>query len=130
MLFIFMEDIVSDPRAVARSVFEFVGVDPGHCPHGLESRYNRSFANRYQALARVKDGVYRCADRPGLRWLWGAGAAIGLRAAYRRFNVLPSERVIPQPDDRTLAQLRARFAPEVRELSRLIGRPLDHWLEI
>lgn len=129
MLFIFMEDIVSEPGSVARSVFDFLGVDADYCPRGLSSRYNRSFANRYQGLARVKDGFYRYADRPGLRWLWGAGVVFGLRAVYRSVNVLPSERVIPRPDDHTLAQLRARFAPEVRELSRLIGRPLDHWLE-
>ena len=40
-------------------------------------------------------------------------------------NVVPSEAVIPPPQPQTLAQLRQRFEPEIRELETLLDRSLS-----
>jgi hypothetical protein len=45
-----------------------------------------------------------------------------------RLNVLPSEAVIPPAQPQTLAQLRHRFEPEIRELESLLDRTLSPWL--
>ena len=46
---------------------------------------------------------------------------------YRGVNELPSRAVIPKPRAETIAQLRQRFEPELRDLEGLLGRSLDHW---
>jgi hypothetical protein len=47
---------------------------------------------------------------------------------YRKVNRVSSSDAIPAPALASLDAMRARFEPEVRELSRMIGRPLDSWL--
>ena len=127
ILVVLMEDVQSKPRAVCKQVYTFLGVDPEFVPSGLVERYNRSFANRSAALARLKDAVYGLTRLPGMSWLWQAAAGTGLRSAYRGINNVPSNYVIPRPHARTLAQLRQRFEPEVRELENMIGRSLQTW---
>jgi Sulfotransferase domain len=128
ILVVLMEDVESDPRAVCELVYQFLGVDPTFIPTGLEQRYNRSFATRSAALSRVKDVVYGLTRLPGMSWLWQAAAGAGLRSMYRGINNVPSSEKIPTPQARTLAQLRQRFEPEVRELETMIGRSLQTWL--
>jgi hypothetical protein len=128
ILVVLMEDVEADPKAVANTVFRFLGVDEAYVPAGLTSRYNRSFATRSAALGGVKDTMYRLTRQPGLRWLWDAAAGSGLRSLYRGINDVPSSAVIPKPADETLRQLRRRFAPEIRDLETLIGRSLTTWL--
>ncbi len=128
ILIVLMEDIESDPLAVSRAVYQFLEVDDGYVPAGLANRYNRSFATRWSHLGGMKDAIYGATRLPGLRWLWDAAAGVGLRSLYRDVNNVPSSSVIPQPTPQTLAQLRQRFIPEIRELETIIGRSLATWL--
>lgn len=128
ILVLFSEDIAARPMQAAVRLYEFLSIDAGHVSRGLIERPNRSHANRYGWLAGVKEAIYRRARRPPFNWAWRLGITTGLRSLYRSVNVLPSESIIPPPDPGTLAELRRRLAPEMRELSLLVGRPLDHWL--
>lgn len=128
ILAVLMEDVENDPSAVARNVYRFLGVDAAYQPRQGSKRFNRSYANRSQLLSGIKDLVHRGTRTPGLAWLWSLGSALGLKAVYRGINTLPSEAAIPDPGEEVLRELRQRFAPEVRELSTLIRRPLDAWL--
>lgn len=129
LLVVLMEDIERDPRAVSRVVYRFMGVDPDFVPPALEQRDNPGYANRYRSLTRFKDGVHRYVDSIApVQWMWRSASALGLRSLYRRVNVVPSGTVIPAPDQATLMRLREVFEPEVHELSRMLGRPLDAWL--
>lgn len=128
ILVVLMEDIEAGPHAVCENVYRFLGIDERFVPPGLGSRYNPSFATRWSPLTTMKDAVYGATRFPGLRWLWDAAARGGLRSIYRDVNVLPSSAVIPPPAAETLLQLRAQFAPEVRELETMIGRSLSTWL--
>jgi len=128
ILVVLMEDIAADPRAVCRTVYQFLGVDDRYLPAGLTNRYNRSFATRWSLLGGMKDAVYGATRLPGLRWIWEAAARTGLRSLYRGVNNVPSNSVIPEPDAQTLLQLRQRFVPEIRELESIIGRSLATWL--
>jgi hypothetical protein len=120
ILVVLMEDIEADPQAVCAKVYRFLGVD---------DRHNSSFVNRWSPLGAVKDAVYGATRLPGLRHLWDAAAGAGLRSLYRGINNVPSSAVIPPPDAQTLHELREQFAPEVRELEKMIGRSLTAWLE-
>lgn len=127
ILVVLMEDVEAAPAEVCRTVYRFLGVDEGYVPAGLRERYNRSFASRSPWLTRVKDSVYASTRVPGLRWAWDAAAGLGLRSMYRGINEVSSEDRIPKPRAETLAQLRQRFEPELRELEVLLGRSLDGW---
>lgn len=128
ILVVLQEDIADDPLAVARKVYEFVGVEPGYEPEQLTQKFNRSYANRSRGLANFKDRLYALSRLPGMRWVWALGSATGLKRLYRTVNTVPSNEAIPAPDDRTLAQLRQAFRPEVEELSELLGRSLEKWM--
>lgn len=127
ILVVLMEDIDRDPLSVARTVYEFLGIDKTYVPEGLSKRFNRSFANRYRGLTDIKDAIYKLTQVPGLKWAWRLGDLLGLKALYRRVNTMPSEAAIPEPNPATLAELRRRLSPEMNELSSLIGRSLDSW---
>lgn len=129
IMVVLMEDIAADPLGVAQSLYRFLGVNPEFVPSRLREHDNPAYANRYRLLATIKDSLYRHTDSiPPAQWLWKSASALGLKALYRRANVIPSEAVIPAPDPVILGRLREVFAPEVRELSRMLGRPLDTWL--
>ena len=129
ILVVLTEDVEVDARAVSRLVYSFLGVDENFVPLALEQRFNQSFATRSSVLAGVKDAIYRATRVPAVGWLWDAAAGAGLRSMYRNFNRLPSSAVIPRPRKDTLAWLRQRFEPEVRDLETILGRSLQTWLE-
>ncbi len=129
ILVVLMEDVESDPLAVSRTVYRFLGVDDGYVPSGLTERVNPSFASRSAVLAGVKDAVFRVTRLPGLNLLWNAAASAGLRSLYRGVNRVPSSAVIPRPSEETLLALRREFEPQIRELETLIGRSLAGWLK-
>jgi hypothetical protein len=128
ILVLLSEEIALHPVRICAMVYDFLEVDSRYIPRGLIERPNTSHATRSGRLAEWKDRLYRGTRHPAARWIWRLGATVGLRALYRGINVVPSEKVIPAPKAETLARLRVRFAPEIIELSRILGRPLDHWL--
>lgn len=128
VLVVFMDDIGRDPAGVARTVYEFLGLDASFVPPGTRERVNASFATRYPALSELKDRIYRRTDNVVLRWSWRLGATIGLRSLYRGINVIPSSEVIPPPRPETIEALRRDLEPEIRELERITGRNLERWL--
>ena len=128
ILVLLMDDIEKDPSACAKKVYEFLGVDPAFEPTELLERFNKSYANRSRKLLGIKEALYNLTRMPGGGWIWKAATSLGLRNLYRNVNKVSSELVIPAPAERTLDELRSEFLPEVRELSELIGRPLDSWL--
>jgi hypothetical protein len=128
ILVVLMDEINQDPLRVASTVYGFLGIEDSYVPEGLTKRFNRSFANRFRGLTDIKDRVYRSTNTRWLRWLWQLGHALGLKSLYRKINTMPSHAAIPEPDAKTLIELRDELAPEIEELSVLIGRPLDMWL--
>ena len=129
VLVVLMDDVEADPRAVCRQVYQFLGVDPSFVPPGLDARHNGSYSTRSATLTKLKDRVYATTRAPWLRWTWELAGAAGLKPVYRRLNIVPSEAVIPPPQPQTLAHLRGRFEPEIRELETLLDRSLSSWLQ-
>jgi hypothetical protein len=129
ILVVLMDDVEADPRSVCRTVYRFLAVDDSFLPEGFDARQNGSYATRSATLAKLKDATYVATRPPALRWAWKIAGTAGLKALYRGFNVVPSEAVIPPPQPQTLAHLRDRFEPEIRELETLLDRSLAPWLQ-
>ncbi len=128
IMIVLMDDIEKDPLAVAREVYRFLEIDDDYQPEHLTKRFNPSYANRSRLLLSIKDALYKLTRLPGFGWLWKLGSVFGLKALYRGVNRVSSEQAIPKPSKETLEALRKEFEPEIKELSRMINRPLDSWL--
>jgi len=129
ILVVLMDDVEVDPRGVCRTVYQFLGVDESFVPPGVDARHNVSYATRSATLTKLKDAAYATTRARGLRWAWKFAAGAGLKPLYRGLNVVPSEAVIPPPQSNTLAHLRERFEPEIRELETLLDQSLSSWLQ-
>jgi len=125
---VLMEEIRSAPQEVAASVYRFLSVAEDFVPEGLNTSFNRSYANKSQSLAQGKDLLYMTMQKAGLGWAWNAATRLGLRKLYRNVNTVESREAIPDPEPETLDNLRNTFRPEVRELESLLGKSLDSWL--
>jgi hypothetical protein len=123
-----LDDIRADAASVARNLYRFLGVDPDHHSQALGEVSNEGYMPR----SRIVEGSVRTLQR-GLQAV-GAGPAwrmigdTGLRRLYRLANRNQSNAVIPEPLPETLAKLRAMFADDVGQLSRMLNRDLSKWM--
>lgn len=125
---VLMEDIRQDPAAVARHLYQFLGVDDTHQPAALRETSNPSYVPRSRALELSVRLVRGGIQRLGLGGAWKRVGDSGLRGAYRSLNRRRSEDVLPPPAPTTLDELRERMAPDLEKLSRLIRRDLSTWM--
>ncbi len=125
---ILMDDIRADRGAVARSLFEFLGIDPFHTPGALSTNSNASYMPRSRWLERTVGTVRKGLDGAGVGRTWRLIGDLGLRRLYRAANRRPPSDVIPDPRPETLKDLRQSFAPDVASLCELLQRDLKHWL--
>lgn len=120
-----LDDLAQTPAEVLRRVCGFLQV-PLRLPERFE-RHNAGRVNRSDLLTRLWYGVTR--RGPAYWRLKRAVNTLGLRPGRFLFDrVITREaghRALPAPLE---AELRERFAPEVRLLAHLLGRRLDHWL--
>ena len=128
ILIVATEELAGDRGATMRSVFEFLGVDPGFSSEQFEREWETGGA-------RAGEGGFRLMDR--------AVRLPGLRALDRNFDRLPEslrwlvERVVHDPGKGAApkpelpAELRGRLAetlrPDLAELERIAGREFG-WL--
>ncbi len=125
MLVLIYDDFRADNAATLRRVLHFLEVDDGVSIEPVEA--NTSVRSRSQPAGELLHAL-AVGRGPATRTLKAAGKALtpdGLRrrvlAALRRSIVYrPAQEV----DERLMAELRARFAGEVRALSDHIGRDL------
>ena len=129
ILVVLMDDVVAnraggEPHGLplSRRRCDFV-------PEGLRSALQPQLCDAFgRARRSIKNTRTARRGPPACSWAWEAAAGTGLRSMYRGVNIKPSEAVIPRPRPQTLAQLRQRFEPEIRELEPLLGRSLHTWL--
>jgi Sulfotransferase domain len=132
ILVVFFEELLADPAAVARRVYEFVGVDPHFVPRSLRERVNATASPRWPAVARVVNEVHMRS--------WGRSRAlsnlVGWVKRVRPFRTwvraaLYRER--PQSEDwrRHHVDLPApvvlRYEEEIVLLERMLRRDLSGW---
>ncbi|HET8587485.1 MAG TPA: sulfotransferase [Candidatus Limnocylindria bacterium] len=119
------DDLVADASAVVRGTFAFLGVDSGVAVD-LEIR-NPNRQPRSGVLQRL---IFRPPGmlRRAMPWLRRFPLAHRLRDALVSVNSRSQRR--PPMDDALRRRLTSELAPEVEELSRLIGRDLSPWSEL
>ncbi len=111
------DDLRSDPEGVTDDLAAFLGVDAAGFRRGAEHE-NRALAPRWTA-------VNWMLHHSGLKTLVRLVAPASVLQAGKRmwYRSPPDPGVTPQ----LRAELRALFAPDVAELSELVGRDLSRW---
>ena len=122
---IVLDDLAQAPAEALRRACAFLQV-PLCLPDRFEA-HNASRVNRSELLTRL---WYDATRRGPAYWrLKRAVNALGLRPGRFLFDrVITREAGHRAPPAWLEAELRERFAPEVRLLEQLLGRRLDHWL--
>ena len=125
---ILLEDIRSDPAAVARGLYQFVGVGADHAPASLRQVINPSYMPNNHVLEERIRQLRRAMIAKGAGRAWRLLGDTGLRRIYRALNRKSGAEVIPEARPETLQQLRIGFADDVEQLGRLLKRDLSGWL--
>lgn len=112
-----LDDLRRDPTAVLRDMFDHIGVDPD----AEIDTARRAGAGRIVRSPRLDLAARRSAPA---RWLRRHLPEAPLRRLYALINQRPDTGV-PTHVRRELAP---RFAPDIAELSALLGRDLSAWL--
>jgi hypothetical protein len=114
------DDLASDPTALLRDLFGFLGVDPGFVPPDL-GEHNVSGVPR----SHVHKALLRARARLGPSLKRFVPPALGAKVDRRLRSGLDRP---PLPDD-ARAQLRRLYQDDVAELAALIGRDLRSWTD-
>ncbi len=112
------DDLGSDPQAYADKVFEFLGVPPFELPASALQRRMPAGVPRHVASAAAAKRASRLVLRLGLRRLRSRvkRTTVVRRALYRSYD--DNRPTVPPA---VAADLRRRFAPEVRQLEVMLG---------
>ena len=115
---IIFDDFKGDTLGEYRKTLAFLGVDTDFAPEFTILNPNKRV--RSKLLLRLIYNTNWARSFRFRRWI-----PEPIRAALRRFNTRYVER--PPMNDELRKKLQAEFAPEVEELSKLLGRDLTHW---
>ena len=127
IMIVIYDDILSDPVAVARSVFEFLQIDPQHVPAAMHQRSNASYIDRYRFLNAARKATKQTLQRMGLGSFWQLVSTSPMKAVYEKVNKRASDAVIPPISGETLTVLRGEFVGEIDRLEKMLGRELTSW---
>jgi hypothetical protein len=113
------EEYCADERAVVRSIFAFLSVDPDHAID-MSLRHNPTVVPRFSVLERVRRRFLGRAPFP--RWFPSGARGAVRRALYRR---LPPRRTIDAADRALVIDY---YRSEILRAGDLIGRDVSGWL--
>ena len=120
------EDLDRDPQYNVRKIFAFLGVDPA-VPVDTSARLNRYTRPRSISTVRWLNRPPLWARRLG-KFIWPDVAVRNHMRQVLRSTTQSAPEPPPPLDPAIAADLRARYHNDVRELSKLLGRDLSHWL--
>ncbi|MBV8545223.1 MAG: sulfotransferase [Acidobacteria bacterium] len=119
MKVILFDDLIARPQETVRSLFSFLGVDPGFSVD-TRIRHNPSRSPRFVRLTRHFNTVAKVAADVAPHWLRGKGFATHLRQPLLRK---------PDPIPSLLRrQLTDQYRDDILATGELIDRDLSHWL--
>jgi sulfotransferase family protein len=133
---ILYDDIQARPDAVLRDLYTFAGVDPSFQPPSAGRRdadVRRGASPKSAAHDRLHTFLYQQLARRlyyRLKLVLGVNRAVTIAETLRARHVMQKlfyNDGYPPIDARVRAVLAERFSGDVRQLSALIGRDLDHW---
>lgn len=127
---IFFEDIVTDPEAVAKSVYRFLEVSESFISENLRTKSNESVAVANVKMALFVDGIRNRVRASRLfSWAWDLLHMLGIRAAYRAINMRNVNSAIPKMLPESRRYLASVYRPDIELLESIVDRSLTSWKE-
>ncbi|GLO72352.1 hypothetical protein MACH17_38690 [Phaeobacter inhibens] len=133
VLVMLAEEISADPVSAAQQVYRFAGLDDDYVSPVLHERRNESDRARLPILRNVLRAGGDHLRKAGLEDTLARLKTTGPVSAILRANSQNMRDVIPPLADTDIANLRAYFAEDLRQLPPLLGRdslPWDSWAAI
>lgn len=134
---ILYDDIQNSPQQVVGDLYRFLGVDSTFTPAALnpsQSQMRKGSVARSSLQEKVHRGIYSFSTRyvyTPLKSTLGVRRADRIKSALRFreiMGVLFHRGEYPCLSSELRRSVSQRFDSDVRQLSSLIGRPLEHWL--
>jgi len=122
---VIFDELFRDPSRSIRELYEFVGVSPSFVPNNLHEKINEGRIPRSRLLDRSVQLSSAALRAVGIGAIVDVLKKAGVDRWVRRGNSR-SDSVI-DVDEALLTQLRAEFAAENAQLSRLLSRDLSIW---
>lgn len=126
-LILLTEDIKKTPERVLADVYRFLGVDPGFQAAGARDKSNEAFEIRSPQVYLTSYRVARALNLNGLDWLRRAVKRTGIPKTIRRLNYY--KKSYPPLSEESRAALTEYYREDIKKLSVLLNRNLDHWLK-
>lgn len=131
LVFLF-EELSSDPRGVARRLYEFIGVDPDFVPRTLHRRVNVWGRPRSRLLARIVHRIHERSWGPSRTFSNLVGRIKRVRPVRRAVRAILYEEVERSIDWRSILSefpgpIVARYEQEISGLERMLDRDLSGW---
>lgn len=114
ILVMLYDDLVADPHAFLRRLYEFLGVDPTFQSKAVQAKINMAAGKRHLARSQSIFLISRALSRLNLH---------GLSGRLRSWNAIAQPPMNPQ----TREMLYETYREKNLELGLLIGRDLSHW---
>ena len=122
VMIIIFDDFARDTAGVYRETLCFLGVSPDFRPHLAIANPNKSFRSEsFRGFLQRPPSVVRTLTHA----LMPRGLRQVLYVGLRRLNTSYKPRPPMEPELKK--RLKSEFAPEVQQLSQLLGRDLSHW---
>lgn len=118
LLFIVMDDLISDPLQEYQRVLEFLNVP--YDGKNLFPIYNPAKQPRFNMVRKILLSLYNVKRLLGIRWSFGVNKMVD------SFNTKPYKSLPLRPDFKQ--ELIEVFKEDVNLLSALLGRDFTHWL--
>ena len=132
LLIFFFEELSSAPDALARRLYEFLGVDAGFRPPSLHTRVNVNARPRSRVLARVVQHVHKLSWKNSRRLSNLIGSAKQIRPLRRFVRAALYKESVNSSDWRDHIgefpeHIVARYEREITDLEKLLGKDLSDW---
>lgn len=124
---VFLDDIADNASSTARSLYEFLDIDPTHTSSALSQKSNESHSFKRHHLESLRKSSRGLLRRLGIDGLWQLAQRTGLQNLYRRINRIESREMIPPVSNKLKNELRATFREDIEAVERITGRSLMHW---
>jgi len=132
VLIFFFEELESSPDALARRLYEFLGVDAGFRPPTLNKRVNVNAKPRSRVLARLMQHIHKQSWKNSRRLSELIGRIKQIRPLRRFVRAALYKEAVSSSDWRDHigefpAHVVSRYEWEISELEKMLGKDLSDW---
>lgn len=126
IIIVLMDDIKNQPVQTVERLVKGLGLDPSHATQMIVRPKNVAKESKSILLSRSISVLYKMLRALHLDFIILFAHNIGIKKLYTKINFKPSEN--PPMNPETRKQLIDHYKEDIRDLEKIIGRDLSHWM--